>query len=241
MSRAVQFLQRYRVLEGFLERQYANRRKTTSSPVIEYLHDDDSQPIRTDLNLLREIRNILSHNSGSNGEPVIEPSEETLDKLESAITYITRKHKAGHCGTDAQNILCTHPEDRLLTIMRKMHESGFSHVPIINTNGVCGVLSLRSVFDFIAENGLDAINAATTVRDVHDYTSLDRKQGDQYMFVSADTDISVIRKNFNRRWEPNHRLALVMVTHNGRPNEPLIRLLTPWDTLFDIPNTEEGN
>ena len=69
--RAETFLKMYRVLEGLLEDKYGN---SNSSVVMDYINDPDSEPVRQRLNLCRELRNLLTHNAGSDGEPVCEPS-----------------------------------------------------------------------------------------------------------------------------------------------------------------------
>ena len=60
-TRAERFLRRYRELEGLLEKRYGE--STQGSVVFEYLHTDDSEPYRYELNLIREIRNLLTHNA----------------------------------------------------------------------------------------------------------------------------------------------------------------------------------
>ena len=73
-SRAERFLVMYRRLEGLLEKRYADHAMTTGSVVKEYLKDPDSEPLRSEIDLCREIRNILSHNTDSDGGAVVEPS-----------------------------------------------------------------------------------------------------------------------------------------------------------------------
>ena len=72
-SRAEQFLKLYRKLEGLLEKRYSGKRTAGVSVVMEYLRDADSAPCRAELDMCREIRNLLSHNAGNDGEPVVEP------------------------------------------------------------------------------------------------------------------------------------------------------------------------
>ena len=53
MSRAEIFLQKYRILEGLLEKRYDGRHTGGPSVVYEYIRDEDSEPVRVDLDLLR--------------------------------------------------------------------------------------------------------------------------------------------------------------------------------------------
>ena len=82
------FLQKYRILEGLLEKRYDGEKLSGPSVVMEYIRDEDSEPVRVDLDLLREIRNILSHNACQDGAAVVEPSDEMLERLERIIAYV---------------------------------------------------------------------------------------------------------------------------------------------------------
>jgi hypothetical protein len=61
-GRSEQFLRLYSKLEGLLEKRYSGKRISSGSVVMEYMHDPDSVPCRTDLDMCREIRNLLAHN-----------------------------------------------------------------------------------------------------------------------------------------------------------------------------------
>lgn len=61
-SRSERFLKMYRILEGVLEKRFVGDRQG-SSVVMEYIRDPDSEPFRHELNICREIRNLLTHNA----------------------------------------------------------------------------------------------------------------------------------------------------------------------------------
>ena len=125
-TRSERFLKLYRVLEGLLDKRYSGRREG-SSVVMEYLRDDDSEPYRQQLDLCREIRNLLTHTSDERGEPVVEPSESVLKALEAIIRHVSMPRYAVDFGTPAERILCASPNDSALDVMRRMRKMGFSH------------------------------------------------------------------------------------------------------------------
>ena len=226
------FLQKYRVLEGLLEKRYEGR-KLSFSVVIEYIKDIDSQPVRVDLDLMREIRNILSHNAGSGGEPVVEPSDEMLARLDEIIAYVKRPHRAADFGTPAENIYFAHPNDSVIQVMRGMCDNGYSHVPVTEKGRAIGVFSVRSLFDYLAERGLDAAHDGLRICDLDGHIHFEGRGGERYEFVSAETSIVEVRRMFRKYTERNRRLSAVFVTEHGDPGERLIRMLTPWDVLSD--------
>lgn len=235
------FLKKYRVLEGLLEKRYEGHKVSASSIVIEYIRDEDSEPVRVDLDLLREIRNILSHNAGANGEAVVEPSDEMLARLDGVIEYVRRPRFAAEFGTPAEQVLSAHPNDGILTTMRSMRKRGYSHVPVKEDGKIVGVFSVKCLFDYLAENDLDSLGNNARIRELGERIHLDRKHGERYMFVSADTSIVSVRRAFQRYTEKNRRLSTVFVTQNGSPEEGLICIITPWDVLSDPTPTEETN
>ena len=226
------FLQRYRVLEGLLEKRYEGKR-LSYSVVLEYIRDIDSQPVRVDLDLLREIRNILSHNAGSGGEPVVEPSDEMLSRLDEIIAYVKRPHSAADFGTPAEKIYFAHLNDSVIQVMRGMYNNGYSHVPVTEKGSVVGAFSMRALFDHLAERGLDAASDEMRIRDLDGHIRFEDRGGERYKFVSADTSIVEVRHLFQQYTERNRRLGAIFVTETGDPGERLIRMLTPWDVLGD--------
>ena len=166
------FLQKYRIIEGLLEKRYESEKKDYSSVVIEYLHDADSCGIRTELDLLREIRNLLSHNADTQGQPVVEPSDEMISLLDDVIEFIKVPRDAVNFGTPAKYIMSASPNDNLFEVMRSMMKNGYSHVPIVHRGCMTGVLCTRSVFGYLAEMGLDSLDNETRIVELGDQYAL---------------------------------------------------------------------
>lgn len=233
------FLQKYRMLEGLLEKRYDGQRMAGPSVVMEYIRDGDSQPVRVDLDLMREIRNILSHNAGANGAPVVEPSDEMVARLDAILEYVRRPRRAADFGTPAEQVLSAHLNDEILGVMRNMRKNGYSHVPVSENGGIVGVFSVKCLFDYLAENGLDSLPRGARISALGSRIGFERQTGERYMFVSADSSIVSVRSAFQRYTERNRRLGMVFVTQNGSANEALICMLTPWDVLGDQTPMEE--
>ncbi len=234
------FLQKYRILEGLLEKRYEGEKVSGSSVVMEYLRDDDSQNVRVDL--LREIRNSLTHNSGSDGKAVVEQSDEMLERLDRIIEHVRRPRIAAEFGTPASQVFYAHPNDEIVAVMRNMRKNGYSHVPVEDKERIVGVFSIKCMFDYLAEEGLDMLGDRARISALGNRIRLDSRKGERYMFVSADTSIVTVRKAFQRYTERNRRLSAVFVTQSGAEDEPLICIITPWDVLSErIPAKETVN
>jgi len=228
------FLQKYRVLEGLLEKRYDGHKMSSSSVVMEYIRDPDSDPVRVDLDLLREIRNILSHNADANGSAVVEPSQAMLDRLDAIIAHVRRVRPAVDYGTPADRILSAHPNDNILNVMRNMHKNGYSHVPVVNKGRLTGVFSVKCLFDHLAKNGMNSLDDDARIADLGEDIRVDSHMGERYMFVSKETSIVSVRCAYENRREKNRRLGMVFVTKNGSADEPILCMISPWDVLNDL-------
>ena len=228
--RSEQFLKLYRILEGLLERRYSGRHLSSPSVVMEYLRDADSAPCREDLDLCREIRNLLSHNADSAGEAIIEPSQSAVDLLRDIVDYVQRPRLAVDCGTAGDRIMFAHPNDSALDVIRHMLRMGYSHVPVRNKTGLVGVFSASSLMSFIGRAGLEGLNDALRIGDLKEALNVD----DRYLFMDAAATRTAVREAFEKHRDRNRRLAVIFITEDGTRDTPVLAIVTPWDVLKDI-------
>ena len=92
--RAETFLSMFRVLEGLLGRKYADQDRKCQIVVMAYLQDAESEPVRQQLDVCREVRNLLTHNADALGGPIIEPSQALMDSLYEIISYVQKPQPA---------------------------------------------------------------------------------------------------------------------------------------------------
>ncbi len=235
--RADQFLRMYRVLEVTLEKRFSG--DYSGSVVMEYIRDPDSEPFRHELNICREIRNLLTHNADSAGEPLVEPSEAVLEGLQRILEHVSAPRLAVDYGTPKDKILWAHPNDLAIDVMHRMAKRGFSHVPIMEKGRMSGVFSTGSLFLYLEKRGLDALKDSTRIGQIDDAMTLDRHGSERYRFFPEDATIYQVRDAFETRGERNHRLSAVFITRGGSVDEPLIAMLTPWDVLKNSSNMDQ--
>lgn len=241
-DRAESFLTLYRMFEGMLEKRYADHVMTTGSVVKEYLKDPDSEPLRAEIDLCREIRNILSHNTDTDGAPVVEPSEGVIARMREIIEHVRRPQMAIHYGTPADRILFAHPNDLALNVMRHMLKMGYSHVPVADRSGLVGVFSSGSLMVFAAKKGLSQVRDELRVGEMKDAIDFGDERSERFMFLKPDATLLNVRDAFEKRRERNHRLAVVFLTEDGTRHTDVRAMLTAWDVLReDLPMNGEKN
>lgn len=231
--RSEQFLKLYRKLEGLLEKRYTGKRVTSGSVVMEYLHDPDSAPCRADLDMCREIRNLLAHNDDTDGQPVIEPSEGVLELLDGIVDYVQRPRLAVDYGTPGDKILFAHPNDSALDVMRHMMRMGYSHVPVRDKTGLVGVFSAGALMSFVGDKGFEGLKDDLRIGDLKQALSVDNERTDKYLFFDRTVTLTAVRMAFEKRQERNRRLAVVFITEDGERHSQVLAMLTPWDALKD--------
>lgn len=233
--RSEEFLKLFRMLEGLLEKRYAGKRMQSGSVVVEYLHDADSAPCRSDLDLCREIRNILSHNTDDAGEAVIEPSEGVLQTLRDIVDYVQRPRLARDYGTPGDKILFAHPNDAALGVMRHMMRMGYSHVPVRDRTGLVGVFSAASLMRYVGDAGFDRLSDELRIGELKNALEFDDARSEKYEFFDKTATLTAVRAAFEKRRERNSRLAVAFVTEDGGQHSEVLAMLTSWDVLKDAP------
>ena len=229
--RSEEFLRLYRMLEGLLEKRYVGRRVASGSVVMEYLHDADSVSVRTDLDMCREIRNLLAHNADGQGEPVVEPSEAVLETLRGILEYVQRPCYALEFGTPGERIMFAHPNDAALDVMRHMMRMGYSHVPVRDRTGIVGVFSAGSLMRYAGEKGLDSLRDTLRIGDLKAAIGFGDERSDKYLFYARSTTITAVWFAFQSQKQRNSHLAAVFITEDGTQHSPVLAMLTPWDVL----------
>ena len=235
---SARFVDTYRQIETMIEQRMAGRPRKHTSAIMEYLADAESRPVRADLQVAREIRNIIMHNADETGMPVIEPSQGAADALDRVLEYIKKPPLALTFATPAADILCVRINDLALPLMRAMKKRGFSHAPVMEGDRLVGVFSGQAMFSYITEKPCE-IDEKTRVSAFSEYLPLDRHEPEWYLFMDEAATYADVKQAFEDKRRRNSRLSAVFITATGEPDKPLLGMITPWDALGRVSNTSE--
>lgn len=225
-----EFLDLYKQLEDVLEDKYRNARRHYSSVVFEFVKDKESAPVRDKLEVCREIRNLLTHSANLDGEPIVEPSGPVVEAMRDVLEYVKRPALAIEFATRGDQVMKAHMHQRVLRLMEVMDKNGYSHIPVMREGEFCGVFSVGSVFQYILRTGGKGISPETTVAELGKHLDVSAHM-ENYEFVPKDATYISVRKAFERVRGKNKRVSVVFITEHGKPGEPLLGMLTPWDVL----------
>lgn len=227
--KAERFLEMFRELEEVLALQYCDTRKYSSS-VMEYINDRSNPYYREELNTCREIRNLLTHHADIGGKAIVEPSDEVMDLLEKILQYVSNPPLVLEYATPFERLLITSPEQRAFTVMHKMKGRGFSHVPVLDKGVFCGIFSNSLPFAYILEYEC-GITRDFTIADFGKLLEIDNHCTERYLFAPKTMTVRQAGKAFETVGSDKKRLAMILITEHGRPNEKILGVLTPFDVL----------
>ncbi len=231
-NRTAAFLDLYKQVEEALEEKYRGERRHHSSLIMEFLKDEESEPVREKLDICREIRNLLTHSANVNGEPVVTPSASVVRAMEEVLDFIKRPPLALEFATLEAQMMKAELNQKVLRLMELMDQNGYSHIPVMREGRFFGVFSAGAVFRYQLRDR-KALTPETTLRDLEKYLTVGEHM-ENYAFVSRKETYFSVRRTFEKVKGKNQRVSVVFITETGRPGERLLGMLTPWDVLRDL-------
>ena len=236
-QRADLFLDLYKQIEDVLEEKYRHARRHYSSAVFEFIKDYESAPVREKLDICRHIRNLMAHSANMQGEPVVVPSQPVVDALEEVLHFVRRPPLALEYATRGERVMRATPEQKVLRVMDVMERNGYSHIPVMRDGTFTGVFSVGSVFRYVLRNGGRGLTPETTIRDMRGYLAVE-EHIENYEFVPENATYLAVRERFEQVRARNKRVSVIFITQDGRTDQPLLGMLTPWDVMHPAQATQ---
>lgn len=230
-DRVEEFLDLYKKLEQLLKLQYANDSGRFESVVARYENSRECGELKDKLVAIREVRNLLQHNPKINGKYIITPSDDILTALLDAIRQVEFPKLAIDFGVKAGAIYKASLGSPLMKVIKVMKDRGFSHVPIIEQDKLFGVLSAYSVFEFITEQGVQILTDETKVKAMKSYLPIEKHKKEYYLIMSKQATFVEADEAFEKRDSKGRRLVAIFLTENGKADEPILAMLTPWSVV----------
>ena len=231
VSHTDEFLDLYKQLEQLLKLKYGNDSQRYESVVARYENSRESGDLKDEIMAIREIRNLLQHTPKVNNRYIVEPSIDVMNALRAVIDQVEHPRLAVDFGVWERNIYKATLNSGLLKVLRVMKDRGFSHVPVIENNRLYGVLSAYTVFEFVTEQGMQILTEDTKIRDVQSYLPINRHKNEYYLFMSRKATFIEADEAFDKRDSKHRRLVSIFITENGKPDEPILSMLTPWSVV----------
>ena len=230
---AQEFLDLYKQMEALLDEKYGEAAGRRGSAVTRFINEPAGREYRDELDLCREIRNLLTHNPNMDGCPVVEPAPALLQTLRQAIERLESPKTVMQYATPISRLIVTSEEAYTLDVMRNMEKRGFSHIPILSHKKVQGVFSISTLFSYQLEHASGKIDFThSKIKDFVQFTNLQGHTCERFLFMKPSHTYWDAQLLFERGSKSRtKRLAALFVTQTGDEMGELLGMLTPWDII----------
>lgn len=170
-----------------------------------------------------EIRNQITHWIQIDGHTYIQPTEYSISQLEKYVKEIKAPPKC--IDLFSKEVFVCHYDDNLKSVVKIMEQKNYSHVPVYNRNErFVWLLGESNILSRLSDNN-DIVWAK--VWDVRLITD------NNYMrFISKKVNVYEVDKMFADKKENNEKIWILLITENGHRNEPLLGIISAWDTAM---------
>ena len=226
MDNSEQFLNLYRELEEALGVTYQMR-----TGAVQHFSAREGSRWSEELNLFREMRNLLSHHGRIGAQPPVQPTDPTIKILEEILEYVRHPPVALSIATRTDSLYCADGSELVTELLEVMEERGFSHIPVVDSRRrLTGVFSVGSLFAF-SRNRPEVPPVGLRVQDMEAVLPPEKHVMEKFYFVDKDASCYELKKLFQKRDASSRRVAAIFVTASGNEKSPLMGMITPWDVL----------
>ena len=198
----------------------------------QFICDKESEPFRQKLDLCRQVRNLITHTAKTDGKAPVEPADDLIQALENTLSYLRKPPLAAEHATPADKLFVASLSDRMVWLMRKMEQKGFSHVPVADGKRLKGIFSMSTLFTLIMNGESNHLDDQTRMNDILDDIAPDKHSAERFLFLPPNATAFQAEEAFTKRNAPHEkRVAAIFITSDGTPGSELIGMLTPWDLM----------
>lgn len=188
---------------------------------------------KEELNFIRDVRNLNSHNKVDKDKYVVYPNPEINIRLKNIINEIKNPpmiYDSKMC-IKRQNMYCRNIDDSVYETIKTMSEKLFTHVPIFEENKLVGIFSENTLLDIVRlETGI-LIDEKTNFSSIKESLKIDNHSMESFEFISRRKNIYDVEDLFKNYFSSHKRVGCVYITENGRKEENILGMLTAWDVL----------
>ena len=220
-------------LECYKELEYAIRNKYNLDnweSAISYLTSKrEFRSLTDELKYCREVRNLLAHKPKVGDAFCVEPTDQMISLLKTVTDRIEMPPVIMDLAVPVEKILYKSMGDNVIQTLNEMNEHSFGNVPILQDGVVKGVLSEKSIVQYIVKEKGFSIPETLTLGDIRPYLTRESHRKERYVFVGKNALISDVANLFHKALDQGARIGMVFITRSGSEEEKLLGIVTAWD------------
>ena len=195
------------------------------------LNQKEYKKFEKDINLIRKIRNLLSHGECKvEGKTAIEINENIIEKLKEIISLLENPPLIA--SRYITEMFVVDLEEKLENLIKTMNEKKISHVPVLDKDKkLVGVFSENTIFSKLSDDEIIEIGKEYIVKDYEKYIKLENHSSEYFDFIKRNEELASAQNLFNKSIKKDKKLVMLFVTENGKKTEKILGIITPWDLL----------
>jgi hypothetical protein len=224
------FLEKYKQLEETVRTTY----KLNDGDSISFYLSEQSKYKRfsNDIRYCQKVRNLLCHEKKVNESFAVEASKSMIEFIDKLIDNIKKRPKCCDIQIKFTNVCWRSLNDTVKDTMVEMRNKLFTHIPILNDDGcVIGVFDENSVFTYIADEEIVAIDKTLKFSDIQKYLSLEGREMESFIYVKATSYVDELEEKMESALNTGKRIGLAFVTASGSNKDKIQGIITPWDII----------
>lgn len=223
------FLDKYRQLEDAVRTVYDLDDRDSVS---HYLSSSSKfYRYREDIRYCQDVRNLLSHKRKINGSYAVEPSQAMLDFISALIKKVRNRPMCCDIQIGFGDVFWQPLDGNVKQTIRVMRQKQYTQVPVLKNGRVVGVFDENSVFSYLARSEESVVSDTLEFRDICEFISLDERENTQFVFFKNKSYVDELEDEIEAAFRQGKRIGMAFITANGRHDEKLLGIITPWDII----------
>jgi predicted transcriptional regulator len=198
--------------DGFVDLLYAARDQYS---IVRHHFDELKQYAR--------LRNAMVHEKRQIATYIAEPHLDVVEEIEKIFQRLSEPVLARQIATKPVKSFSTDtPLKEALNLIKK---TGYSQFPVYQDDEFAGLLTEHGIVQWLA----DADHSDSMDVSLQDILAYEEK--DTVRFLSESENVDEVEKLFTDKLRGDQKLEAVLLTKNGKHNEPPLGIVTTWDLV----------
>lgn len=231
-SLSTRFLDAYNELDDYMKKILDVKRHDSHSNMLYKLKKNNLFKIHyEDFKSYAELRNAIVHEWNAEHNPIAEPHLFIVERYERLVKEVKNPKNSLHISTKIQKIEYLKLTDSVIDAIEIMHQKKYSYMPVMEDDTIIGIFSENSLFTYLYHKKALKIDRDDTIADFAECIKLDNHMSERFEFVARDLPAVDVASMFSKDVVNDKRLGAVFVTHNGKPDEKILGMISSWDII----------
>lgn len=185
------------------------------------------QTIISELDVMREVRNLLTHRN--KGKDVIDIPLSTIEKLTKILQELQNPPKVNQY--IARGVETCQLNENIKSVLELMVKKDYSQIPVLDGDIFSGLLTTNTISRWLGHRFIvdGIVEEDNRILQILEHTENDKN----YKFIPRNSNLSDVIEIFSSEVTSNNIIDAILITENGNSKQKLLGIITKSD-LPDI-------